>query len=112
MIDGVESSSTDLARLQPDDINAFSVLKDATATAVYGARGANGVILVTTKLGKAEKARFDARVETSISYMELANEAALTRDPLANLPYSQNKIEHTRNGDNPYLYPNNNRFCI
>ena len=121
LIDGVESSSTDLARLQPDDINAFSVLKDATATAVYGARGANGVILVTTKLGKAEKARFDARVETSISsntrnfkfadnitYMELANEAALTRDPLANLPYSQNKIEHTRNGDNPYLYPNNN----
>ena len=121
LIDGIESSSTDLARLQPDDIEAFSVLKDATATAVYGARGANGVILVTTKLGKAEKSRFDARVETSISsntrnfkfadnitYMELANEAALTRNPLAALPYSQNKIEHTRNGDNPYLYPNNN----
>lgn len=121
LIDGIESNSTDLARLQPDDINAFSVLKDATATAVYGARGANGVILVTTKLGKAEKARFDARVETSISsntrnfkfadnitYMELANEAALTRNPLASLPYTQNKIEHTRNGDNPYLYPNNN----
>lgn len=121
LIDGIESSSTDLARLQPDDIKAFSVLKDATATAVYGARGANGVILVTTKVGKAEKARFDARVETSISsntrnfkfadnitYMTLANEAALTRDPLASLPYTQNKITHTKNGDNPYLYPNNN----
>lgn len=121
LIDGIESSSTDLARLQPDDIEAFSVLKDATATAVYGARGANGVILVTTKLGKAEKAKFNVRIENSIStntrnfkfadnitYMELANEAALTRNPLASLPYSQNKIEHTRNGDNPLLYPNNN----
>ena len=121
LIDGIESNATDLARLQPDDIEAFSVLKDATATAVYGARGANGVILVTTKLGHEGKAKFNVRIENSIStntrnfkfadnitYMELANEAALTRNPLASLPYTQNKIEHTRNGDNPLLYPNNN----
>ena len=46
MIDGIELTSTDLARLQPDDIASFSIMKDATATALYGARGANGVILV------------------------------------------------------------------
>lgn len=120
LIDGIESSNTDLARLQPDDISDFSVLKDASAAAVYGARGANGVILVNTKSGEAGKTKFNFRAENSIStntqnlafadnitYMRLANEAVLTRDPLAALVYSQDKIEHTANSDNPYLYPDN-----
>jgi len=121
LIDGVESSTTDLARLQPDDISDFSVLKDAAAASVYGARGANGVVLVNTRTGKDGPAKFYFRVENRVStntknfrladnitYMTLANEAALTRSPLAIQPYSQNKIEHTRAGDDPYLYPNNN----
>ena len=120
LIDGVESSNIDLARLQPDDISDFSVLKDAAAASVYGARGANGVILVNTKTGKAGDARFFFRSEARVShntrnleladnitYMNLGNEAALTRSPLAIQPYSQNKIEHTIAGDDPYLYPNN-----
>lgn len=120
LIDGMESTNNELARLQPDDIAAFSVLKDAAASSLYGARGANGVILVTTKSGKDEKTKFNVRFENStssntqnfrmadnITYMQLANEAALTRDPLAALPYSQNKIDHTKAGDNPLLYPNN-----
>ncbi|BAV09464.1 TonB-linked outer membrane protein, SusC/RagA family [Filimonas lacunae] len=121
LIDGVESSSTDLARLQPDDIASFSVLKDATAAAVYGARGANGVVLVITKRGESGKTKFGFRAENSIStntrnfgfsdnitYMKLANEAVLTRTPEQLLPYSQNKIDHTEAGDNPLLYPSNN----
>jgi len=121
LIDGVESSATDLARLQPDDISGFSVLKDAAASALYGARGANGVILVTTKGGYIGKAKFNVRFENSLStntrnfkfadnitYMQMANEAVLTRTPKAALPYDQNKIDHTRNGDDPFLYPNNN----
>src|SRR5690606_16155221 len=52
LIDGVELSTTELARMQPDDIASFSIMKDATATALYGARGANGVILIT-KIGRA-----------------------------------------------------------
>jgi TonB-linked SusC/RagA family outer membrane protein len=121
LIDGVESSPTDLARLQPDDISDFSVLKDAAAASVYGARGANGVVLVNTRTGKEGVARFSFRAENRVSsntknfnmadnitYMQLANEAALTRSPLAVQPYSQNKIEHTKAGDDPYLYPNNN----
>lgn len=121
LIDGVESSPTDLARLQPDDISDFSVLKDAAAASVYGARGANGVVLVNTRSGKEGVAKFSFRAENRVSsntknfnmadnitYMELANEAALTRSRLAVQPYSQNKIEHTKAGDDPYLYPNNN----
>src|SRR5690606_7386366 len=61
LIDGVELSTTELARLQPDDIASFSIMKDATATALYGARGANGVILITTKEGKIEKAKINFR---------------------------------------------------
>ena len=48
LIDNVEVSSNDLSRLHPDDIQSFSILKDSTATALFGALGANGVILVTT----------------------------------------------------------------
>lgn len=121
LIDGIESSPTDMARLQPDDIESFSVLKDAAAASIYGARGANGVVLISTKSGKVGKVKFDFRIENrfssntdnfkladNITYMKLANEATLTRDPLAPLPYSQNKIERTVAGDNPLLYPNNN----
>ncbi|PHN02715.1 SusC/RagA family TonB-linked outer membrane protein [Flavilitoribacter nigricans] len=121
LIDGIESTTTDMARLQPDDISSFSVLKDAAASAVYGARGANGVVLIATKMGRAGKTAFHLRSETSVSsntqnfnfadnitYMHLANEAALTRNPNAVLPYSQNKIERTAAGDDPLFYPNNN----
>ena len=120
LIDGIESEENALARLQPDDIAGFSILKDATASSLYGARGANGVILVTTKQGQAGKVKFNIRAENSnssnsqnlkfadnVTYMTLANEGVLTRDPLGVLPYSQNKIDHTANGDNPLLYPNN-----
>ena len=118
LIDGVEMTSSDLARLQPDDIAAFSIMKDATATALYGARGANGVILVSTKEGSEGAAKVNIRYETSISeptknieladpvtYMQLFNEGAITRDPLATLPFSLSKIENTRLGLNPVLYP-------
>jgi TonB-linked SusC/RagA family outer membrane protein len=121
LIDGVESTPTDMARLQPDDISDFSVLKDAAAASVYGARGANGVVLINTKQGKEGIPKFMVRSETRVSsntqnfnfadnitYMQLANEAALTRTPNAFLPYTQNKINHTIAGDDPYLYPNNN----
>ena len=88
LIDGVELTSTDLARLRPDDIQSFSILKDATATALYGARGANGVVLVTTKQGVEGPAKISFRFENSMSaptqtiemadpvtYMKMHNEA-------------------------------------
>lgn len=118
LIDNVELSSNDLARLQPDDIASFSIMKDATATALYGARGANGVILVTTKEGQEGKAKLNIRFENSfssptrkvktvdpISYMKYHNEAVLTRNPLNSRPYSDQKIEATERGMDPYAYP-------
>jgi TonB-linked SusC/RagA family outer membrane protein len=118
LIDGIESTTTDLARLQPDDIENFSILKDATATALYGSRAANGVILIKTKEGKEGKAKIFLRLENSVSmptkniqladpvtYMKLENEAVLTRDPLGVLPYSDQKIDNTIAGLNPYMYP-------
>ncbi|TDQ08787.1 SusC/RagA family TonB-linked outer membrane protein [Pedobacter metabolipauper] len=120
LIDGVELSTVDLARLQTDDIETFSIMKDATATSLYGARGANGVILVTTKKGVVGKANISLRAETSVSsptdnveladpvtYMKLANEAFATRDPLATLPYLEEKIVKTGEGANPLVYPAN-----
>jgi TonB-linked SusC/RagA family outer membrane protein len=119
LIDGIELTSTDLARLQTDDIASFSIMKDATATALYGARGANGVILVTTKQGTEGKTKLSVRFENSFSeptrnvkladpvtYMRLANEAILTRDPLGITLYSEDKIANTGTGD-PYIYPAN-----
>lgn len=118
LIDNVELTSEDLARLNVDDIASFSIMKDATATALYGARGANGVILVTTKEGKEGKATVSFRIENSLStpvdmveladpitYMNLHNEAVRTRNPLGVLPYSESKIANTMKGTNPYVYP-------
>lgn len=119
LIDGVEVTTADLARLQVDDIANFSILKDATATALYGARGANGVILIATKQGKEGRPLYSVRVENSMSeptknvqladpvtYMKLANEAVLTRNPLGVTPYSEEKIANTGvPGSNPYAYP-------
>lgn len=118
LIDGVEVTSTDLARLQPDDIASFSIMKDATSSALYGARGANGVILVTTKEGAEGKLNISIRFEESLStptrsidiadpimYMKMHNEAVTTRNPLAAQPYSQEKIDNTIAGNNKYVYP-------
>lgn len=120
LIDGIELSTTDLARLQPDDIAQFSIMKDATATALYGARGANGVILVTTKEGVVGKANINFRAENSLStatdnvdlvdpvtYMRMNNEAVLTRNPLSPQPYQESKIDNTISGVNKYAFPAN-----
>jgi len=120
LIDGVELTTTDLARLQPDDIASFSIMKDATSTAVYGARGANGIILVTTKQGAVGKAQISFRAENSVStsvsnieladpvtFMKQANEAILTRNPLGTILYSEEKIANTAAGVNPIIYPSN-----
>lgn len=123
LIDGLEVTTNDLARIEPDNIASFSVMKDATATSLYGARGANGVILVTTKEGKKGKAKVAFRYENKfsaptqitsfldgVSYMELYNSALRMRDPSAPLYYSKNKIEATRNTPDPNIYPNLNWY--
>ena len=118
LIDNIELTSSDLARLNTDDIASFSILKDATATALYGARGANGVILVTTKEGTEGKMKLSFRVESSFSapskeveiadpltFMKLHNEAVRTRNPDGALPYLESAIAAREKGLNPMAYP-------
>ena len=126
LIDGVESSKLDLSRLVPEDIESFSVLKDASATAMYGARGANGVMVVTTKKGQEGSVYTSARYEAVVSvptrkievvdpinYMKMYNRALLARNPDATPQYSVERIERT--GSNLYpswVYPANDWYKI
>lgn len=118
LIDRVEMTSTDLARLNVDDIASFTVMKDASAAALYGARGANGVILVTTKEGSIDRLTISIRGDHSqsyntkmldladpVTYMRLHNEAVRTRDPMIDLPYPSSKIRGTELGLDPVRYP-------
>ncbi len=119
LIDGFEASANDLARMEPDNIESFSILKDASATVLYGARGANGIIMVATKSGHEGAAkmniRFDTHVATptqmtelldGVEYMKLYNQARISRDPVLGAYYSEQKIQSTAQGLNPMIYPN------
>lgn len=114
LVDGIER---DLDLVDTDDIATFSILKDASASAVYGVRGANGVILITTKKGKEGKPQINARTEfgftaptkkpkmvSSAQWAELYNEAYQTNY------YSPEDIQKYRDGSDPDLYPNVNWF--
>jgi len=121
IVDGVPNRPID--GLSPDDIESFTVLKDASATAVYGIRGANGVILVNTKRGKVGKPTISFNYFQGISkltntpklidgvdYMNLANEAKATeaiRSGSTYTPlYSSDVIGKTISGIDPNVYPN------
>ena len=121
VLDGVEVSSSELNALAPESIESFSVLKDATATALYGAKGANGVMIITTKSGRdMDKPRINVRVENyfsqptkipkladGVTYMKMYNEGELNRNPDRVEPYfSDDKIAGTMENRNPYVYPN------
>ena len=126
LLDGVEISKLDLARIAPEDIESFSVMKDASATAMYGARGANGVILVTTKKGEAGNVYTSVRYETVFSmptkqidvvspvdYMKLYNEAVRSRTPGAQPEYSVLDIERRESKNYPsWAYPANDWYDI
>ena len=119
LIDGFEATSNDLARMEADNIESFSILKDASATVLYGARGANGIILVVTKSGREGPAKVNIRMDTHVAsptkmnklldgaeYMKLYNQARISRDPVLGAYYSEQKIQSTANGLNPMIYPN------
>ena len=107
-----------LNNIAPETIESFSILKDATATSLYGSRGANGVMLITTKSGRnTERMSINVRAEMgtsaatkipeaadAITFMETFNEALASRDKP--IYYSKEKIENTKAGLNPYVYPN------
>lgn len=114
LVDGVERSFNDI---DPEDIESLTTLKDASATAVYGVRGANGVIIIKTKPGKVGKpvvsadyyetfTRFTKAVDLAdgVSYMRAANEA-MRNDGIAT-KFTDAQIANTIAGTDKYLYPN------
>ena len=125
LLDGVEISAGDLNRIPAEGIESFSILKDASATAIYGNRGANGVMLVTTKSGKENtKATINVSLEAAYfqpmnrpefadgpTFMRVYNEAQQARSSIAVAPrYSDEDIANTASGINPYVYPNVNWY--
>lgn len=132
ILDGVEVLSTMLNNMPPESIESFSVLKDAAATAVYGSRGANGVILINTKNGRnSEKMNVSVRLENTFSmptmiqevadgvtYMQLYNEASFNSAKEAGTLatyqpfYSADKINGTKARLNKYLYPDNDWYDL
>jgi TonB-linked SusC/RagA family outer membrane protein len=117
IVDGITGSLSDV---NAADIESITVLKDAASSAIYGSRAANGVILVTTKAGKAgefkvsydgysgvqEATREKGYVTNSVQFMELYNLARFNESPTATPTYSQAVIDKFKNGTDPYLYPN------
>ena len=115
LVDGFERNNID--DLNIEDIESFSVLKDASATAIYGSKGANGVILITTKHGKAGKININVKGEASYNtrtitpkfidaptYASLLNEARITRNLAPQ--YQSEELALIRTGLDPDFYPN------
>jgi TonB-linked SusC/RagA family outer membrane protein len=116
LVDGIERNLDDV---EPQEIADFTILKDATATAVYGVRGANGVVLITTKRGVVSAPKVNLRAEMSFSnplmlpkfvdgvtYMRMHNEALINSGQSA--LYSEDKINGTEHRLDPYYYPDVN----
>ena len=114
LVDGFERSMNEI---NIEDIETFTVLKDASATAIYGSRGTNGVVLITTKRGKEGKVHIDAKVETTYNtrtytpelvdgytYATLMNEARITRNQIPF--YSDEDLHLLANGLDKDLFPN------
>ncbi|MDR1666530.1 MAG: TonB-dependent receptor [Bacteroidales bacterium] len=118
LVDGVER---DFSQIDPEDIESFSVLKDASATAVFGVRGANGVILITTRRGTTAKPSIDLRASFSTNtptrlpkklrsydFARLKNEALNNVGQLSE--YSTYDLDMYRTGESPYTHPDNDYF--
>ena len=123
VIDGVERNQAQFLRMDPSEIESFSILKDAAATAVYGSKAANGVVLVTTKRGEEGRpvVHFSASLTLnkptrypnyldSYESLLLYNEALQNdgKDPL----YSEEELMHYKLQDDPYRYPNTDWYAI
>lgn len=122
IVDDIEFSYDQFARLDPNEVESVSILKDASTTAIYGIKGANGVLIVTTQRGKVGKPRISFRTEGSLmqptripKYLDAYESARLYRQaqindgiPAANLQFSDADLELYKSGEDPYGHPNIN----
>jgi TonB-linked SusC/RagA family outer membrane protein len=116
MVDDVEYTYDQVAQLDANEIETFTILKDASTTAVFGIKGANGVLVITTRRGKLGKARVNFNTESGIQqavntpkFLNAYNVASLRNEALKNdgiaLEFTPEDLEHWRLGDDPYGHP-------
>lgn len=117
IIDGIERTSADFARMDPNDIESINVLKDAASAAIFGMRGANGVIVITTKRGTDGKASIkysgSVSIQSPTKLPEFANSydyARLADQYFGSEIYSAEAIQKYKDGSDPELYPNTNWY--
>lgn len=117
LVDDIEFTYADFATIDPNEVQSISILKDAATTAVYGIKGANGVVLVTTRRGQAGTPRMNLRTEFGLQvpthvpkFLDAAQTAMLRNEALKNegLPpqFTDKDIELYANGSDPYGHPN------
>lgn len=117
-IDGVQKDYSAIGKLDVNEVDNITILKDASATALYGVKGANGVIIITTKRGTVGPPVINANVQRAIltatrlpkflgsyDYAVLANEASKNDNPLAPAPYSDAALAAYKTGSDPLRYP-------
>lgn len=121
IVDDIEFTYEQLAQINVNEIENISILKDASTTAIYGIKGANGVLIVTTRRGVTGRPRINARVEggmqspvRKLKFLDayhsiLLEREAYTNDGL-NPPFTESDLEHFRTGDDPYGHPNVNWY--
>ncbi|MCD7933479.1 MAG: SusC/RagA family TonB-linked outer membrane protein [Tannerellaceae bacterium] len=112
IIDGIERTQDDFARIDANEIESVNVLKDAASAAIFGMRGANGVIVVTTKRGKAAKPSIrysgNVSVQSPTSLPKFANSydyARLYNEYTGREVYTPEEIQKFRDGSDPLRYP-------
>lgn len=117
IIDGIERTSADFARMDPNDIESINVLKDAASAAIFGMRGANGVIVITTKRGTDGKASIkysgSVSIQSPTKLPEFVNSydyARLADQYFGSEIYSAEAIQKYKDGSDPELYPNTNWY--
>lgn len=121
VIDGIVRSFRDFSQMDANEIESVNVLKDASSAAIFGVKGANGVVLVTTKRGKIGKVSASYTMNYGVSqvtrlpknlgsyeYAVLFNEAKLNDNPNATPEFSLERLDGFRTGADPELYPNTN----
>ncbi len=124
LIDGVPR--TNISKMDPNEVESVSILKDASATAVFGVRGANGVILITTRRGQAGKAELNISLDRtyqgflakadrlhSWEFAELRNQAYMNDNPNgleSDLPFTQYMIDKYKSGEDRVFYPDRDVF--
>ena len=113
IIDGIERTSADFARMDPNDIESINVLKDAASAAIFGMRGANGVIVITTKRGSSEKPTIkysgNVSIQSPTRLPEFANSydyARLYNQFMGQEIYSAEALQKFKDGSDPINYPN------